>query len=70
MVVEFRRIGRRWAIYTNEVATYKRINKYATRVNKVPYIKNGKLVGMDFYFNEKPAPTIQKVAKGQLHLGI
>ena len=70
MVVELRKIGRRWALYTNDEMVYKHLGKCTIAANKVPYIQNGKLVGIDFYFNEKLNRTIRKVAKGQMFLGI
>lgn len=69
MVAELRKTVRGWAIYTNDVFVYKHLSKYAA-AGKVPYIKNGKMVGVDFYFDKKHTRTAKKVARGQLFLGI
>jgi len=70
MVAELRKIGGRWALYTNDAFVYKHLSKYTIATNKIPYIKNGKMVGIDFYFDKKSTRTAKKVARGQLLLGI
>jgi hypothetical protein len=70
MVAELRKNGKRWVLYTNDVSIYKHLRKNTFTTNKVPYIKNGKIVGIDFYFEKKSIRTMRRISKGQLLLGI
>jgi hypothetical protein len=70
MVAELRKIGIQWVLYTNENHVYNNFSKYVRPIHKIPYFKNGKLIGCDYYFNNKAVDTVRKITKGQLHLGI
>ena len=70
MVAELRKYGKRWVLYTNNALMYKHLRKNHFTTQKVPYIKNGKIVGIDFYFEKKSIRTMRKIARGQLLLGI
>jgi len=70
MVAEVRIIGKRLALYTDEVTVYTYLNKRLAPSKKVSYLQNGKPVGFDFYYDVKLSHTIKQVAKGQLLLGI
>jgi hypothetical protein len=70
MVAELRKIGSQVVLFTNEAPIYRRLNGLSLTKYKVPYLQNGKLVGIDFYFDKKLRNTIQRVKGGQLFLGI
>ena len=70
MVAELRKNGKRWVLYTDDTYVYKHLKKNAFTTQKVPYIKNGKIVGVDFYFEKKSIRTMRKIARGQMLLGI
>ena len=70
MVAEIRKIGNRTALYTNDNRLYKLVNKWPVAKHKVRYIQNGKVIGVDFYFNKKWTRPIKRISKGQLPLDI
>jgi hypothetical protein len=70
MVVELRKIGSRWALYTDDMTVFRRLSKYVARSKKIKYMQNGKLVGIDFYFDRKSARFIHRIARGQLPLDL
>jgi hypothetical protein len=70
MVAELRKIGLQWVLYTNERHVLRYFNKYARPIQKIAYVKNGKLIGFDYYLNSKAVDTVRKITKGQLPLGI
>jgi hypothetical protein len=70
MVAELRKSGKRWVIYTDDTIVYKHLNKYVSPANRVPYTKNGKVIGIDYYFDRRSARAVKRIAKGQMLLGI
>ena len=70
MVAELRRNGKRWILYTDNTLIYKNLCKSPFTVKKIPYIKNGKVVGIDFYVSSKSFRAMRRITKGQLALGI
>jgi hypothetical protein len=70
MVAELRKIGSQVVLFTNEAPIYRRLNGLSLTNYKVPYLQNGKVVGIDFYFDRSLRKTAQKVKDGQLLLGI
>jgi hypothetical protein len=70
MVAEVRRNGRQLVLFTNERQIYRHINKSRLSQHKVRYFQDGKLVGIDFYFDRKFARTIKAFSRGQMPLGI
>jgi hypothetical protein len=70
MVTEIRRTGGRIVLYTDEARIYKYLNQVTLTKHKVPYLQNGKIVGIDFYFDKKLCRIVQRVKNGQMLLGL
>jgi hypothetical protein len=70
MVAELRRTGGRIVLYTDDAYMYKYLNKVKLTKHKVPYLQNGEMVGIDFYFDKKLRRTVQRVKTGQMLLDI
>jgi len=70
MVAEIRKIGNHTALYTNESRIYKLVDKWQVSKQKVRYVQNGKVIGVDFYFHKKWTRPIKRISKGQLPLDI
>ena len=70
MATELRRTGGRVILYTNDPRFYKYLKKYSLTKNQVPYLQNGKIVGVDLYFDKKLRRTVQRIKTGQMLLDI
>ena len=70
MVAELRINGNRVVLFTNEALVYRHLAGLSITKYKVPYLQNGKMIGVDFYFDKKLLQTIRKLKTGQLPLGI
>ncbi|MBN1368067.1 MAG: hypothetical protein JW967_09085 [Dehalococcoidales bacterium] len=70
MVAELRRTGGRIVLFTDDARIYKYFNQVSLTKHKVPYLQNGKMVGIDFYFEKKLRRTIQRIKAGQMPLDI
>jgi len=70
MVAEIRRIGSRTVLFTNDPTLYNHLNRLSLTRHKVRYLQNGKLVGIDFYFDRRFRKIARRVKNGQLLLGI
>jgi hypothetical protein len=68
MVAEIRRIGHRWALYTDDIVLYRRLTKFGFTARPVRYLQRGKVVGIDVYFNTRLKCTVQRIKHGQLPL--
>ncbi len=70
MVTELRTVNERLALYTTDDRLYKCLKKWSSTLYKVPYTQDGKLVGMDLYFDKQLENTVRQVIKGQLMLDL
>ncbi len=70
MTAELRTIGDRLAVYTDDQDLYRRLKEGPTPVYKIPYLKGGKMVGVDLYFDKKFKEMIARMVDGQIPLGI
>jgi hypothetical protein len=70
MIAELRTIGNRLAVYTDDESLYRRLREGPTPLYKVPYLKGGKMVGVDIYFDKKFKNTVARVVDGQMLLDI
>ena len=70
MVAELRKVDKRLALYTDDDPVYKRLYRWPYTLYKAPYTKNGKLVGVDLYFDRQLRHTVVQVINGQLMLDI
>ncbi len=68
MVAELRRMGDKLALYTNDNRLYKSFAKGVCPLSKVPYTQDGRLVGIDLYFDKKVKNAIIQIVNGQLML--
>ncbi len=70
MVAEIREIGDKLVVYTDDNRLYRIFDKRLRPLFQIPYAQNGKVVGIDFYFDRKFKNTIIQVIKGQLMLDL
>jgi len=70
MVAELRRSGTRMVLFTDEAPIYRHLNELSITKYKIPYLKNGKVVGIDLYFDRKLWRTVRRVKDGQMVLDI
>lgn len=70
MKAEIRTIGNRLAVYTDDQHIYRRLKESLPPLYKVPYLKGGKMVGVDLYFDLKFRNTVARVVDGQFLLDI
>ena len=70
MIAELRTIGSRVAVYTDDQGIYRRLKQGLTPLYKVPYLKGGKTVGLELYFDKKFKRTVTRVIGGQMLLDI
>jgi len=70
MTAELRTIGNRLAVYTDDASLFRRLKGGPTPLYKVPYLKGGKMVGVDLYFDKKFRNTVARVVDGQMLLDI
>jgi len=70
MTAELRTIGNRLAVYTDDESLYRRLKEGPTPLCKIPYLKGGKMVGVDLYFDKKFSNTVARVVDGQMLLDI
>ena len=70
MVTELRKVDNELALYTDDNWVYQRFYKWPSTLCKTPYTQNGKLVGVDLYFDKRIKSTIVRVINGQLMLNV
>ncbi len=70
MTAELRTIGDKVAVYTDDQLLYRRLREGQTPLYKIPYLKGGKMVGVDLYFDKKFKEIIGRMVEGQMPLGI
>jgi hypothetical protein len=70
MVAELRRTGGGIILYTDNAHFYKYLKKYSLAERQIPYLQNGKIVGIDMYFDKTLRRTVQRVKTGQMLLDI
>ncbi|MDO8579096.1 MAG: hypothetical protein Q7R50_07975 [Dehalococcoidales bacterium] len=70
MTAELRTIGGKLAVYTDDESLYRRLQEGPTPLYKIPYLKGGKMVGVDLYFDKKFRNTVARVVDGQMLLDI
>ena len=70
MTAELRTIGNRLAVYTDDESLYRRLREAPRPLYKIPYLKGGKMVGVDLYFDKKFKHTVARVVDGQMMLDI
>ena len=63
MVAELRKIGDKLALYTNDNRVYRSFAKGVYPLCKIPYTQDGRLVGVDLYFDKKVKNTIIQLTK-------
>jgi len=70
MVTETRFSGKRIVVFTDEKTVYNLLEKYLTHSFKIPYYKNGKITGVDFYYDVRFAKALKAILNGQIPLAI
>jgi hypothetical protein len=70
MTAELRTIGNRLAVYTDDQSLYRRLKEGPNLLYKVPYVKGGKTVGFDIYFDKKFRKIVARMVRGQMLLDI
>ena len=70
MVAEIRKIGSQVVLFTNEASVYRRLSGLSFTNYKIPYLQNGKMVGVDLYFDKKLEGMVRQVKTGQMLLEI
>ncbi len=70
MVAELRKSGNRIVLYTDDVFLYKYIDNHTIPKYQIKYLQNGKMVGIDLYFDKGLKNTVKRIKHGQMLLGI
>lgn len=70
MTSEFRKVDRKLALYTDDNRIYRSFYRWQQTLFKVPYLKNGRMIGIDMYFDRQVRDTVRQVINGQLMLDI
>lgn len=70
MTAELRTIGDKLAVYTDDELLYRRLREGPAPLYKIPYLKGGKMVGVDLYFDIKFKEIVARIVDGQMLLDI
>lgn len=70
MTAELRTIGDKLAVYTDDELLYRRLREGPTPLYKIPYLKGGKTVAVDLYFDKKFKDIVARIVDGQMLLDI
>lgn len=70
MTAELRVIGNRLAVYTDDQDLYRRLQEGPVPLYKVPYLKGGKTVAVDLYFDIKFKNIVARIVEGQMLMDI
>ncbi|MBI2851732.1 MAG: hypothetical protein HYX84_01325 [Chloroflexi bacterium] len=68
MTAELRAVGDKLALYTDDNSVYLRFSRGIVPIYKVPYFRNGRVVGYDLFFDAKQKTSVAQIMKGQLLL--
>ncbi|MFC1943854.1 hypothetical protein ACFLWO_04705 [Chloroflexota bacterium] len=65
LIVEFRDTRETVALYTDTTDIERKLKKLKTYTSSIPYynMSNGKIVGVDLYFDKSARITLRKLAK-------
>lgn len=61
-------MGDKIALYTDDNQVYRRFSRGIIPFHKVPYLRNGHVVGYDLFFNLNQRGAVAQIMKGQLLL--
>lgn len=68
MTAELRAAGDKLALYTDDNIVYARFRRGIVPLYKVPYFRNGRVVGYDLFFDPRQKASVEQVMRGQLVL--
>ena len=65
MIAELRDMNGRLALHTNTADIERKLKKLKSYIYSVPYYstRDGKIVGIDLYFNKSARSTLRKLVK-------